>query len=93
VAGTVNTGIYVLETKLLDMLTPGVAADFSYDLFPQLIDQQARLYGWVTDSYWCDVGTLQSYMKATADALTGKIRHISQSQSGRAPQLVAAGPE
>lgn len=78
VPGLINTGIYVLETKLLDLLEPGVAYDFSYDLFPRLLTQRARLYGWATDNYWCDVGTLQSYMKATADGLTGKIGHISQ---------------
>jgi mannose-1-phosphate guanylyltransferase/phosphomannomutase len=92
-AGVVNTGIYVLETKMLEMLEPGIAYDFSYDLFPRLVSQHARLYGWISDSYWCDIGTLQSYMKATADALTGKIGHINQPQPSLAPQLAGLGPE
>lgn len=92
-SSTVNTGIYVLENKILDMLEPGVACDFSYDLFPRLVSQRARLYGWVSESYWCDIGTLQSYMKATADALTGKIGHIYQPQPGLAPQLAGLGSE
>jgi mannose-1-phosphate guanylyltransferase/phosphomannomutase len=92
-SGMVNTGIYVLENKVLDMLEPGLACDFSYDLFPRLVSQRGRLYGWVADSYWCDIGTLQSYMKATADALTGKISHINQPQPSLAPQLAGLGPE
>ena len=31
---TINTGIYILEPEILEMMEPGTAYDFSGDLFP-----------------------------------------------------------
>lgn len=76
ISDTVNTGIYVLEPEVLDMLEPNVSFDFSKDVFPILLSQGKPLYGYVADGYWCDIGNIQAYMKATADVLEGKVRHI-----------------
>ena len=42
-------------------------------MFPKLLENGARLYGWIADSYWEDVGSHESYFKAQADVLTGKV--------------------
>ncbi len=71
---TVNTGIYVLEPEVLEQIPPDEPFDFATQLFPQLLDQGAPLYGYVAQGYWCDVGTIQEYMRANADVLQGKVR-------------------
>lgn len=73
----VNTGIYVFEPKILEYLKPGQAYDFSYDLFPLMLCLNKPVFGFVADGYWCDIGTIPSYLKATTDALAGKIEHIN----------------
>ena len=78
----VNTGIYVLEPEVLTLMKPRQAYDFSLDIFPLLLEKKA-LFGCLTDGYWCDIGTIPSYLKATADALTGKVSHISLEWVGR----------
>ncbi len=70
---TVNTGIYVLEPEVLDAVAPGRAVDFSSEVFPSLLAAGAHLQGWVTDSYWEDVGTLGAYLQAHADVLDAKV--------------------
>jgi mannose-1-phosphate guanylyltransferase/phosphomannomutase len=89
--GLVNTGIYIMEPSVLASLAPNVACDFSYDLFPKLLAQRARLFGWTTPGYWRDIGSLQSYMKATADALAGKLCHISLPRPNLNPELNPSG--
>jgi mannose-1-phosphate guanylyltransferase / phosphomannomutase len=70
---TVNTGIYVMEPEVLAEVPAGVPADWSGDIFPQLLKSGAPLYGWIADCYWEDVGSHESYLKAQADALSGKV--------------------
>ncbi|MGD0373231.1 MAG: mannose-1-phosphate guanyltransferase [Streptosporangiaceae bacterium] len=71
---TVNTGIYVMEPEVLSEFPAGESADWSGDIFPQLLDRGAPLFGWIADGYWEDVGTLESYLKAQADVLCGRVQ-------------------
>ncbi|GAA4226274.1 mannose-1-phosphate guanyltransferase [Actinomadura meridiana] len=70
---TVNTGIYVMEPEVLDHVAAGEPVDWSHDVFPALLDAGAPLFGYVTDGYWEDVGTHESYFKAQADLLSGQV--------------------
>lgn len=74
VSDTVNTGIYVFDPAILDMIEPGHSVDWSKDIFPQLLEKGASLYGYVAEGYWCDIGNLTEYRRASADVLTGKVR-------------------
>lgn len=70
---TINTGIYVLEPSVLDLVPVDRPFDFSQDLFPLLLKNGAPLFGFVADGYWCDIGTIQEYLRATADILEGRV--------------------
>ena len=71
---TINTGIYVLEPRVLQTMESGRVYDFSKDLFPRMLDERQPLYGYVTDEYWTDIGNLQQYQQANLDALQGRVR-------------------
>ena len=71
---TVNTGIYVFDPAILDLIEPGHSADWSKDIFPRLLEKGAPLYGYVADGYWCDIGNLIEYRRAVADLLSGRVR-------------------
>jgi len=73
ISDTVNTGIYVLEPEVLDHFEGDIKFDFSQDLFPILLERGDPMYGYVADGYWCDVGNIAEYMRATGDVLTGKV--------------------
>ncbi|MCL2678451.1 MAG: sugar phosphate nucleotidyltransferase, partial [Clostridiales bacterium] len=68
-----NTGIYVIERRILELIPGERAFDFSKDLFPLLLKMGEPLYGYVTEDYWCDVGNIKSYMQAHYDVLAGKV--------------------
>ena len=69
----INTGIYVLDPAVLDHIAPNRSVDFSADVFPELLEAGQPLYGFTTEGYWEDVGTLEAYMQAHADILDGKV--------------------
>ncbi len=70
---TVNTGIYVMEPEVLKEVASGEVVDWSGQVFPRLLERGAPVFGCVADAYWEDVGTLESYLKAQADVLSGKV--------------------
>ena len=70
---TVNTGVYIMEPEVLAEVTPGEVVDWSGDVFPKLLKRGAPLYGYISDGYWEDVGTHESYLKAQADVLAGRV--------------------
>jgi mannose-1-phosphate guanylyltransferase/phosphomannomutase len=71
---TVNTGIYVLDPKIFDYVETDQNVDWSKDIFPQLLKQDQPLFGYITDGYWTDIGTLDEYLRATADYLKNRVR-------------------
>src|SRR5918995_1631374 len=75
---TVNTGIYLLEPSVMGEIPDPEAGgyDFSKELFPKLLEQERRLYGFVTDAYWEDIGTLEQYAAAQRDVLDGRVREV-----------------
>lgn len=77
----VNTGIYVLEPEILDFIAPNTPFDFAKDLFPMLHNQGHTLYGYIADGYWCDVGNIAEYMRATANALEGGIEGLDRGKA------------
>jgi len=71
---TINTGIYVLEPSVFDLIPEGEVVDFSGDVFPAALAQGRPLLGEVVEGYWEDVGTLEAYLSSHADVLDGRVR-------------------
>ncbi|HSB79465.1 MAG TPA: sugar phosphate nucleotidyltransferase, partial [Candidatus Methylomirabilis sp.] len=70
---TVNTGIYLLERSVLDLIPAQREFDFSKDLFPLMMREGKKLYGYVATGYWRDVGDLLEYRLAHQDILAGAL--------------------
>ncbi|MBE7414766.1 MAG: NTP transferase domain-containing protein [Deltaproteobacteria bacterium] len=70
---TINTGIYILEQKVLDYIPADREFDFSKDLFPLMLDKKEPLYGYIAEGYWKDVGSLEEYRAANMDILQGSV--------------------
>ncbi len=66
-----NTGLYILEPEAMEYVPDGSAFDFSKNLFPLLVKQEA-VYGCVVNGFWTDVGSLAGYMEASRRILEQK---------------------
>lgn len=74
VTDLINAGTYVMDPAVLKEVPPGENYSFERQLFPDLLEGGARLYGYPSDCYWLDLGTPQKYLAAHHDILSGKIR-------------------
>src|SRR5690606_35648107 len=63
----------VLEPAALARIPVATNYDFSKDLFPQMLRDEARLYGHVAHGYWRDVGDLTEYRRANLDGRAGRV--------------------
>ena len=70
---TVNTGMYLLEPEVLDLMEEGRAYDWSSDVFPRLLEEGRPVFGYVMEGYWADVGSLAQYREAQEDLLSGRV--------------------
>ena len=69
-----NTGIYIFEPEIFDFFDgKDKEVDFSKDIFPEIIKQDAGIYGYVFNGYWNDIGRPETYLEATYDILDQKL--------------------
>lgn len=81
-SAVVNTGIYIFEPEIFDFIPDGFY-DFGKNLFPRLLDaKNINFYGYITDNYWCDVGTVEVYKKAQEDVSSAKYNFNSSPPIG-----------
>lgn len=100
VSDLVNTGIYVISPRVMELVPDGRNCDFAKELFPELIKKGERLLGLAMEGYWCDVGSPLSYYRCCVDALEGRLRlhpgenfAVSADKSGETRSRQAGGLE
>jgi mannose-1-phosphate guanylyltransferase/phosphomannomutase len=71
---TINTGIYLIDPDVLELIPKETEFDFSKDLFPALLEEDASLFGHVSEGYWRDIGNLGEYLEAHWDCLGGRVK-------------------
>lgn len=83
---SVNTGIYIFEPEIFDWIPENENFDFSKHLFPRLLEEGERLFGYVADGYWRDVGTIEEYRRAHQDYFAGlydlDLRYLTEERDG-----------
>lgn len=72
-SNTANTGVYILEPEVLELIPKGTTYGFGRDLLPLLLDRKMRLFGYLTSSYWRDIGNLKQYQQTHYDVLDERI--------------------
>lgn len=70
---TVNTGMYILEPEVFELMEANRSYDWSGDIFPQMLEKGMPIYGYVMEEYWCDVGSLNQYREAQEHLMGGQV--------------------
>ncbi len=73
VSNLANTGIYFFEPEIFDYIPDNSFYDFGRQVFPELIEKNIKMAGYLMDGYWCDIGDLNVYKDAHYDMLTGQV--------------------
>jgi NDP-sugar pyrophosphorylase family protein len=75
-SNTANTGVYVFEPKVFDLIPADTFFLFGKQLFPLLMEYGLPMYGHVTQAYWKDVGNLKVYRETQSDVLEGRVNAL-----------------
>jgi len=59
----INAGAYLLEPQILDYIDVGKLVSMEKEIFPQIIDDTKRFYGYKFQGYWMDIGRITSYLE------------------------------
>lgn len=58
----INAGAYLLNQEVLDYIQKGKMISMEKEIFPQIINDTQRFYGYQFDGYWMDIGRIRSYL-------------------------------
>lgn len=72
----INAGFYILEPRFIGRIPEGCSS-IERDIFPKALADGLPLYALVHEGYWLDIGTLESYRRATIDLLDGRLSRFT----------------
>jgi mannose-1-phosphate guanylyltransferase len=69
----INAGTYIIEPHIMGHVPAGENYSFERGLFPKILKLGYKIFGFVSNDYWLDVGTPEKYMIAHMDILDRKV--------------------
>lgn len=84
-----NTGIYIFEPEVLDLVPADRPFDIGGELFPLLAREGLPFYGVSVPFTWIDIGTTPDYWQATQTILKGGLRGLQMPGTEIAPGVWA----
>jgi len=68
---TINAGCYVFSPSVLDDIAPHTVVSIERETFPHLVSSGKRVFGFLDQSYWLDIGTPKALMQGSRDLVSG----------------------
>lgn len=68
----INAGCYIFRRRVIDLIPPDQVVSVERETFPQLLEQDALVVGYVESAYWRDVGTPAALVAASRDVVLGE---------------------
>lgn len=69
----INTGIYIFSPRIFQYIPKNTFMDFGRDIFPKLLENDEKIYGYLAKGFWLDVGEIDRFHQASMDVLGKKI--------------------
>ena len=92
VSNLINAGCYIFNRKVIDQIPANQVISVERDTFPSFLSSGVKVYGYVDNSYWLDIGNPQALVKASADLITGVITSVATPKHS-GDHLIAAGAQ
>ena len=68
--GYVNAGVYIFEKRILDYIPNHVKVSLEREILSKLLNDE-RLYGFLSEGYFIDIGVPDDYVRFQKEALDG----------------------
>jgi len=73
----INAGIYIFEPNILKEFPKSQAVSLEREIYPLLLKKGYSIAVYKSEEYWMDIGTVEKYIKANQDILSGTC-HLSE---------------
>lgn len=80
ISNLINAGCYIFNPAIIKTIPNDQVVSVERETFPNLIATNAKIFGFVDNSYWLDIGTPAALVKASADLVIGKIESAATPQ-------------
>ena len=74
ITNTINAGSYVFHPSVIDTIAADTVVSVERDVFPALVAAGKKIYGYVEDAYWLDIGTPRALLAGSKHLVGGEFR-------------------
>ncbi|CAB0638593.1 GDP-mannose pyrophosphorylase [Corynebacterium diphtheriae] len=67
----INAGCYVFRRELIGEIPADRVVSVERETFPRLLEEQRRVFGYVDNAYWRDMGTPSDFVRGSSDLVRG----------------------
>lgn len=71
ITNTINAGCYVFTSQIVKSIPLNKTISVERETFPNLVANHAKVFGFIDDSYWLDIGTPKALLRASVDLVSG----------------------
>lgn len=67
----INAGCYVFRRELIESIPADRVVSVERETFPKLLEEGRRVFGYVDNAYWRDMGTPADFVRGSSDLVRG----------------------
>jgi len=71
VTNMINAGCYVFNPAVIKAISLNTVISIERETFPELISKDAKVFGFIDNAYWLDIGTPDALLKGSRDLVLG----------------------
>ena len=91
ITNQINAGCYVFNPRVISTIPVDTVVSVERETFPQLVAQDARVFGYVENAFWLDIGTPRALLKASIDIVKRSGEFLAMPGSTIDPTAVVTG--
>ena len=91
VTNQINAGCYVFNPRIISTIPLDSVVSVERETFPQLVESGAKVFGFVENAYWLDIGTPRALLKASIDIVKRSGEFLAMPGSSIDPTAVITG--
>jgi len=91
VTNQINAGCYVFNPRVISTIPLDTVVSVERETFPQLVASGAKVFGYLENAYWLDIGTPRALLKASIDIVKRSGDFLAMPGSTVDPTAVITG--
>jgi mannose-1-phosphate guanylyltransferase len=74
ITNTINAGSYVFHPSVIETIAANTVVSVERDVFPALVAAGNKIYGYIEDAYWLDIGTPRALLAGSKHLVGGDFK-------------------